>query len=161
MLILSSPQFHDGDQIPVRYTGLGQNVSPPLRWSGIPKNTVDLALICDDPDAPGPEAWVHWVIYSLSPIATSGLAEGVPTKPLVVHPVSAAQGINSFEKYGYGGPLPPPGHGAHRYFFKLYALDFKLPLKPGLTKTELLEKMANHIVADTQLMGRFEQHYKP
>lgn len=160
MLILSSPQFHDGDQIPLRYTGLDQNISPPLRWSGIPKNAVELALICDDPDAPGPEAWIHWVIYNLSPSATNGLAEGIPNKPLVMHPVSAAQGVNSFEKPGYGGPLPPPGHGAHRYFFKLYALDRRLNLQPGLTKAELLEKISKHIVADTQLMGRFEQHYK-
>jgi Raf kinase inhibitor-like YbhB/YbcL family protein len=157
VLILTSPQFHDGDFIPARFTGVGQNISPPLRWSGLPKNTLELALICDDPDAPGPQPWVHWVIYQISPIGNKELPPGVLQKPTVVQPLSAVQGVNSFGDYGYGGPLPPIGHGTHRYFFKLYALSQKINLKPGLNKEQLLEKISPHVIAETQLMGRFER----
>ena len=123
---LTSPAFADGQPIPERYTCDGADVSPPLSWSETPPGTRSFALICDDPDAPV-GAWVHWVIYGLSPAAAE-LPEMVPPTEQV--PGGAKQGLNDFRRVGYGGPCPPPGR-PHRYFFKLYALDAELALPPG------------------------------
>ncbi|MFZ9595723.1 MAG: YbhB/YbcL family Raf kinase inhibitor-like protein [Bdellovibrionia bacterium] len=157
MIILSSPQFREGDLIPTCYTGEGQNLSPPLRWSGLPKNTKQLALICEDPDAPGPESWVHWVIYGINPETTSQIPEGISQKAQLRQPIEAKQGINSWGSLGYGGPLPPRGHGAHRYFFKLILLNQALELPSGLTKAQLLKSIEPHRLAEIQFMGRFER----
>ena len=149
---LKSSAFKNGESIPARYTGTGENISPPLEWSGSPEGTRSFALISDDPDAPM-GTWVHWIVYDIPP-DKNNLPEGV-SKEKVLHDGSK-QGRTSFLKIGYGGPYPPRGP-AHRYFFKLYALDTKLDLKPGATKKILLKAMEGHIIEKVELMGRFQR----
>jgi len=151
-LNISSPAFPSEGMIPAKYTCEGGNVSPSLSWTGVPASAKTLALICDDPDAPG-GTWVHWILYNL-PAATSALAEKVDSTPTL--PGGARQGTNDFGKIGYGGPCPPAGK-AHHYFFKLYALDIRLGLKPGATKKELLQAMDGHVVAEGMLMGKYQR----
>ena len=151
-LQITSPAFTEGQPIPSRHAYDKQDVSPALHWSGVPATAKSLALICDDPDAPM-GTWVHWVLYDLPPVG-AGLAEGVAKSPEL--PNGARQGVNDYKKIGYGGPCPPPGK-PHRYFFKLYALDTRLELKPGATKKELLQAMAGHVLAEGQLMGTYQR----
>lgn len=151
-LKLTSPAFAEGQPIPAKYTGDGPDVSPPLQWSGVPAGAKSLALICDDPDAPV-GTWVHWVLYGL-PASATELPENVP--PQETLPSGARQGVNDFGRVGYGGPAPPPGK-PHRYYFKLYALDTELNLKPKATKQELLRAMQGHILAEGQLMGTYQR----
>ena len=153
--------FADGESIPVKYTADGEDVSPPLTWSGLPAGTKELALICDDPDAPDPdnprtEPWVHWVAYKI-PANTGSLPEAIAREARPNH-TGIAQGHNSWgagQNVGYRGPAPPIGK--HRYFFKLYALDIELPDEPGLDKASLLEAIKGHILAEGQLMGTYER----
>jgi Raf kinase inhibitor-like YbhB/YbcL family protein len=149
---LKSSAFQHDKMIPKRYTCEGDDVSVPLNWSDPPAGTRSLALIADDPDAPM-GTWVHWVLYDL-PADTRDLPEGIPTQETLN--TGATQGINDFKKVGYGGPCPPPGP-AHRYFFKLYALDQKTGLKTRSTKQQLLDGMKGHILAETQLVGRYQR----
>lgn len=149
-LQLASSAFHDGEPIPPKYTCDGQNVSPSLAWSGTPEEAKSLALIVDDPDAPG-GLWVHWVIYDL-PANTRTLPEAVP-HDRQLHD-GARQGKNDFGKIGYGGPCPPKGP-AHRYFFKLYALREKTGLQAGASKEELERAMKGQIVGQATLTGKF------
>jgi Raf kinase inhibitor-like YbhB/YbcL family protein len=155
-LIVQSPVFGQGAPIPRRHTGDGEDLSPPLSWSGIPATARELALIVDDPDAPTPEPWVHWVIYNV-PVTTEGIAEGVPPVARPNFPAAAVQGKNSWSSVGYRGPAPPKGHGVHRYFFKLYALDKALDLPDGLDKPSLHKAMKGHIVAEGELMGTYQR----
>jgi hypothetical protein len=150
---LTSSAFKDGAAIPAKYTYDAKNVSPPLKWSGVPAGAKSLALIVDDPDAPV-GTWVHWVLYDL-PATTSELAEDVPKSQYVAG--GAKQGLNDFRHLGYGGPSPPRGK-PHRYFFKLYALDTVLELKPGLAKRDLESAMERHILAQAQLMGTYQRN---
>jgi Raf kinase inhibitor-like YbhB/YbcL family protein len=149
---LTSLAFQPGATIPKKYTGDGEDRSPPMQWSDPPSGTRSLALICDDPDAPR-GTWVHWVLFNL-PSQTRELEEGVPATGTVGD--GAKQGINDFNKLGYGGPAPPKGK-AHRYFFKLYALDAAVNLPPGATKAELVDAMRGHILAEGQLMGKYKR----
>jgi Raf kinase inhibitor-like YbhB/YbcL family protein len=148
---IKSSAFGSGEMIPAKYTCDGADFSPPLDWSGSPAGTKSFALVCDDPDAPM-GTWVHWVIFDIPPSATM-LAEGVTREKEL--PGGGTQGINDFRKIGYGGPCPPGG--THRYFFKLYALDAMLGLKPGITKDQLLKAMRGHILAEAQLMGTYRR----
>ncbi len=151
-MVLTSPAFKEGEMIPREYTCEGKDISPALQWKGVPEKTRSFALICDDPDAPM-GTWVHWVIWNI-PATASGLPEGIePEKELKD---GTRQGKNDFRRIGYGGPCPPPGP-AHRYFFKLYALDSKLDLRPGATKSELLKAMEGHILAEAHLMGKYKR----
>jgi len=150
-LTITSAAFNEGDMIPSQYTCDGADVSPPLAWTGVPQGTKSLALIADDPDAPM-GTWVHWVLYNLPP-DTAGLPENVP--PDETLPNGARQGVNDFKKFGYGGPCPPGG--THRYFFKLYALDTMLALSGRVTKQDLLQAMEGHILAEAQLMGKYQR----
>jgi Raf kinase inhibitor-like YbhB/YbcL family protein len=147
---ITSSAFSAEGTIPKKYTCDGQDASPPLTWSGAPGSAQSLALIADDPDAPV-GTWVHWVLYDL-PANTKELAENVPKQEQL--PNGARQGRNDFRKIGYGGPCPPAGK-PHRYYFKLYALDKKLDLKPGATKAEVESAMQDHILAQGELMGRY------
>jgi Raf kinase inhibitor-like YbhB/YbcL family protein len=151
-LAVTSSAFASGQPIPVKYTCQGDDVSPPLNWDGAPAKTRSFALICDDPDAPG-GTWVHWVFYNQPPGAPS-LREN--TAKSEVLPNGAAQGRNSFQNFGYGGPCPPGGK-AHRYFFKVYALDVVLALKGRPDKEKLLAAMSGHILAQGQLMGTYQR----
>lgn len=156
---LTSSAFENGRAIPRQYTGEGQDVSPPLAWDAPPAGTQQLALICDDPDAPTPQPWVHWVIYAL-PADLRALPEGLPRKPKLDKPVTARQGKNSWPRgdvIGYRGPLPPPGRGVHHYHFRLYALDTKLDLPPGATQDELLAAMKDHVLAEGELIGTYQR----
>ena len=155
---LTSSAFSEGERIPAKYTGEGHDVSPPLAWTGLPEGTKELALICDDPDAPTEEPWVHWVIYKIPPDAV-GLAEGIPRVPRLKQPGGALQGKNSWQKdnIGYRGPMPPPGHGEHRYLFKLYALQAKLTIEAGVSKELLLKEIEGHVLGEGQLMGTYSR----
>ena len=154
---LSSPAFDTGRTIPRKNTGDGDDFSPELRWSHLPEGTQSAALIVDDPDAPSEQPWVHWVIYNI-PATESGLPEHVPNSGTVsTAPKGAVQGENSWGSVGYRGPAPPPGHGIHHYHFRLYALDSRLPLKPGLLKEELLKTIAGHILAEGELVGTYQR----
>lgn len=148
---LTSPAFIDGSDIPTKYTCDGEGVSPPLEWSNLPGGTKSIALIVDDPDAPG-RTFVHWVLYAISPDAR-GLPENVPDVDIT--PEGTKHGRSGFGRSGYGGPCPPSG--SHRYFFKLYALDSGLGLEAGADKGNLLQAMEGHILAQGQLMGRYQR----
>jgi len=151
-LPLTSTAFAEGQPIPRKYTGEGSDISPPLAWTNVPANTRSLALIADDPDAPV-GTWVHWVLYDLPPTMTA-LPEDMAKTQYVLG--NAKQGINDFRRLGYGGPHPPPGK-PHRYFFKLYALDKMLDLKPGATKQDVEAAMNGHVLAEGQLMGTYRR----
>ncbi len=149
---IRSSAFGSGERIPVKYTCDGADFSPSLEWTAGPAGTKSFALICDDPDAPM-GTWVHWVIYDI-PAAATMLAEGITREKDL--PGGGTQGINDFRRTGYGGPCPPGGR-THRYFFKLYALDAALGLKPGITKDQLLKAMKGHVLAEAQLMGTYKR----
>ena len=149
---LISSAFQAGADIPRKYTCEAEDVSPPLRWENAPAGTKAFALIADDPDAPG-GTWVHWVIYDLAS-ATKELAEAMAKTEALAN--GAKQGVNDFRKIGYGGPCPPPG-SAHRYFFKLYALDATTQLKPRATKQEVLEAIKGHMLGEGELLGRYRR----
>jgi len=149
---LSSTAFPPGGDIPSKYTCSGADVSPALSWNDPPAGTQSFALIADDPDAPV-GTWVHWVAYDL-PAGARQLPEAVPKTEAIAG--GGVQGQNDFHKTGYGGPCPPPGK-PHRYYFKLYALDSKLSLKPGATKKVVEAAMEGHILAQAEVMGRFQR----
>lgn len=149
---ITSTAFADGQPIPARYTCDSGDVSPALTWINAPAGTKSFALIADDPDAPV-GTWVHWVVYDLS-AGTNSLPENVAKSQYIAG--NAKQGLNDFHRLGYGGPCPPPGK-AHRYFFKLYALDAMLDLKPGVMKNDLLKAMEGHVLAEGQLMGTYQR----
>ncbi len=151
-LELKSPAFKDGETIPEKYTCKGDNISPSLEWTGVPAGTKSFALIMDDPDAPM-GIWVHWVIYNI-PGDVSMLKEDIPRDTSLTD--GTKQGTNSFNWIGYGGPCPPKGP-AHRYMFKLYALDEELDLPAGATKGVLLMRMDGHILDETRLTGLFQR----
>ena len=150
-ITVKSTACRDGDMIPSRYTCDGENVSPELSWSDVPENTVSLALICDDPDAPA-GTWVHWLLFNIPPDLRE-LPEDAGAFPHVSEGMN--QGRTDYLKSGYGGPCPPSG--AHRYFFKLYALDCKLNLDNTATKKKLVAEMKGHVLAQGQLMGRYKR----
>ncbi len=158
-LQLSSPEFADQGEIPARHTCEGQDISPPLRFSGVPAGAQSLVLIVDDPDAPDPRApkttWVHWVLYNLPP-GTSELPEGITSADL---PVGTLEGLNDWKRTGYGGPCPPIGR--HRYFHKLYALDAPLPDLHAPAKAMLEQAMSGHVLATAELVGTYERRQKP
>lgn len=153
---IKSGAFESNGEIPKKFTCQGEDVSPPLSWSGVPSGAKSLALICDDPDAP-PGTWVHWVLYDL-PTSLKGLEEGVPKKESLPNGAKhgLCWGVDQFDRTGYYGPCPPPG-SYHRYYFKLYALDRAIGIPPGATKPQVLEAMEGHILAQAELMGRFKR----
>lgn len=145
---LTSKAFQEGGMIPAQYTCTGANISPPLAWEGVPEKTKSLALIVDDPDAPG-KVWVHWVAFNI-PANVKEMPENVPAQENING--GGKQGTNDFKKVGYGGPCPPSG--THRYYFKLYALDTDLNLDSTTTKDQLLKAMEGHVLGEGQLMGK-------
>ena len=149
---LTSTAFKEGGPIPALYTCDGKDISPQLKWTNAPANSQSLVLIADDPDAPA-GTWVHWVLYDL-PSTTTELAEDTPKSQFLSG--GAKQGLTDFRRLGYGGPCPPPGK-PHRYFFKLYALDTLLDLKPGATKKDVERAMDKHILGQAQLMGTYQR----
>jgi Raf kinase inhibitor-like YbhB/YbcL family protein len=154
-LTLKSTAFASGDAIPTRFTCEGDDVSPPLAWSGAPAGTRSFALVVDDPDAPDPAAprmtWVHWVLHDL-PATATGLAEGIDPGSL---PAGTREGVNDWGRTGYGGPCPPIGQ--HRYFHKLYALDTVLGDLGRPRKAALEKAMQGHILAEAVLVGTYRK----
>lgn len=150
-LTVISPVFQDGAMIPSKYTADGEDISPPLQFSGIPIGTKSIALINDDPDAPM-GTWVHWVVFNIPP-DTASLEENMPSDPTLSN--GARQGTTDFGSVGYGGPAPPSG--THRYFFKIYALDTMLDLQPGAKKADLEMAMVGHVLAEAQIMGKYKR----
>ena len=148
---VTSPAFAQGGKIPAKYTCDGANISPELSWTGVPDGTRSLALVCDDPDAPS-GTWVHWVVFNL-PATLKGLPEGITSA--LIEGYGGVVGVNSFKKNTYGGPCPPREHGAHRYFFKLYALDKKLELEDVATKSQVEDSMKGHVLGKGHLIGTY------
>ena len=142
---LSSSAFGNKEVVPVEYTCDGDNVSPPLTFGDVPNKNKSLALIVDDPDAPM-GTWVHWLVWNVPPDVT-GFSKG--------ENIAFPQGKNDFGKQEYGGPCPPSG--AHRYFFKLYALDTMLDLQPGASKKQLEKAMTGHVIEEAQLMRTYSR----
>lgn len=155
-ITLRSQAFAANQKIPHKFTGDGSDVSPELSWLELPPGTQELALIMDDPDAPSPEPWVHWVIYKIPPEIES-LAEAIEPAEKPASPAGALQGKNSWGTVGYRGPAPPPRHGIHHYYFKLYALDTTLELASGVEKADLLTAMEGHIVGEGELVGTYQR----
>lgn len=148
---LTSSAFEHHGGIPKKHTGEGEDVSPPLAWTNAPDGTRSFALICHDPDAPlvspGNYGFVHWVLYGI-PGSASQLPESVQEH---------TAGVNNFGKQGYGGPMPPNGHGTHHYFFWLLALDAEPSLEQGLTMWELLERIEGNVVGMNRLVGTYSR----
>jgi len=144
---LSSGVFEYGKLIPDRYTCEGDDLSPPLVWDNIPEGTESFVLVMDDPDAPS-GTWVHWLLYDI-PSRVTGFEEGAS---------SGLSGVNSWGRTGYGGPCPPHGHGVHRYFFKVYALDtLTIDLPEGADVGRVKAAMNGHVLAVAEHMGKYER----
>ncbi len=152
-LKIESRAFSGEGRIPKKFTCEGQDLSPPLEWSGVPADARSLVLIVDDPDAPDPKAprmtWVHWVLYNI-PAEADGLAEGIAPQAL---PAGTREGLNDWKRTGYGGPCPPVGR--HRYFHKLYALDTRLAGLDAPTKAQVEAAMQGHVIARAELVGTY------
>ena len=150
-MTLTSTTFSAGGAIPRHATMEGENLSPQLRWTSAPEATKSFAIICHDPDAPlvtsGKYGFVHWVLYNL-PASVTELAEGAQ---------AGTAGINDFGNPGYGGPMPPPGHGPHHYFFMVLALNAELGLPAGLNQWQLLEKIEPHLIGMNRLVGTYQR----
>ena len=151
-LTLNSSAFANGGSIPAKHTGEAEDVSPALGWEHVPEGTRAFAIICHDPDAPlvtpgGTYGFVHWVLYNL-PASCTSLEEGS---------TEGTAGKNDFGNTGYGGPMPPPGHGMHQYYFWVLALDADLKLEPGLSLWELLAKAEPHLLGMNRLVGRYQR----
>jgi Raf kinase inhibitor-like YbhB/YbcL family protein len=145
-LSVASESFRHGDWIPTRHALEGENLSPALTWSGLPPSTQSIAVICEDPDAPS-GIFIHWVGWGIKP-ETGGLGEGEP---------APKEGWNGFGNTGYDGPGPPPGHGPHRYFFRVYALDIEPDLDPPASKEELDSAIEGHVLASGEHVGTYER----
>ena len=173
-ITLTSNAFDAGTRIPTEYTGEGKDISPPLAWGPgrpaprgrggrvgappgppPPAGTGALALVCDDPDAPV-GTWDHWLLWNL-PADTRKLPAGIPTTQTLADLGGAVQGRNGWGKIGYGGPMPPPGHGNHHYHFVLYALDARLDLAPGANKQALMQAMEGHVLGQADLTGLYRR----
>jgi Raf kinase inhibitor-like YbhB/YbcL family protein len=157
---LTSTEFRPAEPIPTRFTGEGDDVSPPLLWSDLPTGTVSLALLCEDPDAPKKEnqehPFVHWVLFNVPPEAGM-LPEGIPQDLKVDNHVTCEQGINSMDHPGYNGPYPPEGHGPHRYFFRLFALSRRLELPAHARRDDLVRAMEGSVLGVAELVGTYER----
>jgi len=151
-LSLSSLVFQEGENIPIKYTCDGQDISPPFTWSEPPPETQSFAFIMDDPDAPG-GVFTHWLLFNL-PSDSRELPEAVPPDNELAS--GALQGKNSYGEIGYGGPCPPPG-AAHHYRFTIYALDQSLDLMAGASRKQVIDAITGHILARGQLIGMYQR----
>lgn len=143
---VTSPAFFEGESIPARFTCNGEDISPPLNWTGVPDGAASLALVVDDPDAPA-GTFTHWLVWNISPL-TGGLPEGVAEGEFGI-----VQGTSDFGSVGYGGPCPPGG--VHRYRFRLLALDTTPALGPGAGRGEVNLAVEGHILAWGELQGTY------
>jgi Raf kinase inhibitor-like YbhB/YbcL family protein len=156
-ITVTSTAFEADKPIPKKYSGDGEDISPPLAWSKAPHGTKEFALVCDDPDAPV-GTWTHWVLYKIPPDTTS-LPEGLPRDKTLKTPAGAEQGVNSWssDNIGYRGPAPPAGK-LHHYHFKLYALDAPIALPAGADKKALLGAIKDqHVIGQGELIGTYQR----
>jgi Raf kinase inhibitor-like YbhB/YbcL family protein len=156
-ITVESSVLKDGQPIPKDYTADGRNISPPIEWSNLPPGTKELALICEDPVAPTPQPFVHWVVYKIPPGA-KGLPEAMPideTTSLPAELKGTLQGLSGFRRPIWRGPAPPKPGVAHQYHFIVYALDTPLDVQPGLNKVQLLEAMKGHIIGQGELVASY------
>lgn len=153
---LTSTAFEAGRLIPTRHTADGEDRSPALRWGTPPAGTVELALVCHDPDAPRPGGWTHWVMAGI-PATLRALPEGVPPSERPAAIPGAVAGKNDFGRLGWAGPSPPTGHGVHHYHFILYALDRPTHLPPGASLGELESAIEGHVLGRAELIGIYER----
>ena len=151
---LTSPDFTNGERLPDKFALDHDNLSPSLHWTDLPPGTKEVAIICDDPDAPI-GTWLHWVIYGIPSMVTH-LAAGIPKNPTLDELGGARQGVTDFKKIGYDGPRPPKGP-RHRYFFRLYALRESVNLPPGASVAQLRKAMQGKILEETELMGTYSR----
>lgn len=154
-LKVASPAFKPGQAIPGKYSQLGKNISPPLKWSGVPKEAKSLVLVLEDPDAPLSSPFVHWVVYAI-PADAVQLPEAVPAKEQLEKPAGALQGRSSARKIGYFGPRPPKGDPPHHYHFQLFALDTAVDLRPGSPLGDVVQVMKGHVIAKGETVGTFQ-----
>ncbi len=145
---LRSEEFAHGEPMPNKYSREGDELSPPFVWDGVPEEADALALLCEDPDAPGEQPFTHWVVFNI-PTEKTGLPEGGP--------IPGTEGRNDFGEQGYGGPMPPEGDGPHRYFFRLYAIDRVLDLQPDAGREQLVQAMQGHAIDQAEWMGTYER----
>jgi len=151
-LRLESPSFVNGGRIPATYAADGQNISPALTWASLPKETRALALLCEDPDAPGPTPFIHWLVADIDPQQVGSMIEqGAGSFP------NATLGRNSFGRLGYDGPEPPKGSGVHHYHFRLYALVVPLGLKEGFGKEALMDALRGRLLGTGEIVGTYER----
>lgn len=156
MVDITSDVFEDGESIPVRHTADGENISPPLQITGVPGSAEEIALICEDPDAPREEPWAHWVLWGLPPDTGEIPGHMSPVEEPEELP-GAKQGYNDFGEIGYGGPAPPEGDGMHHYHFRVFVLEDQPLLVPGANREQLLHAMDEIIVAEDKLTGTYER----
>ena len=159
-ITVTSPAFTHGQPLPVDYTADGKNISPPLAWSNLPAGTREIAVIHEDPTAPTPQPFVHWVIYKI-PATATGLPENIsadPATPVPAELTGALQGVSGFRRPGYRGPAPPKPGRVHEYHFIVYALSEPLDVQAGLTKTQLLEAMKGKIIGQGEIVGTYERN---
>jgi Raf kinase inhibitor-like YbhB/YbcL family protein len=152
LLAVTTTSFQENGPIPARHDG-GHNVSPALAWSGLPEGTEEIAVLVEDPDAPLPQAFVHWSVYGIPP-EVSSLSEGIGTDSTL--PDGAREGENSTGNTGFFGPKPPRGHGVHHYHFQVFALDTRLGLEDGADRDALVAAMRGHVLAQGDLVGTYE-----
>jgi Raf kinase inhibitor-like YbhB/YbcL family protein len=159
-IVVESAVLKDGQPIPKDYTADGRNVSPPIAWSKLPPGTKELALICEDPVAPTPQPFVHWVVYKI-PATAKGLPEGMPIDDTAALPADLAgtiQGLSGFRRPIWRGPAPPKPGVTHKYHFIVYALDAPLEAPPGLNKMQLLEAMKGHVIGQGELVATYTRN---
>jgi len=152
--VVVCPSFGYGGTIPAEYTADGRDASPPLTWDGVPDGTVTFALLMEDTDAPL-GTFVHWLMCEI-PGKVRALPGDVPRTEIVVGSASGVQGNNSARRLGYSGPAPPPGK-AHRYYFRLYALDTTIEMPGSFTRNQLRAAMKGHVLGEAVLMGRYQR----
>ncbi|HZL36955.1 MAG TPA: YbhB/YbcL family Raf kinase inhibitor-like protein [Tepidisphaeraceae bacterium] len=153
---VKSTAFADGDSIPLKYSVDGENISPSLEWSGLPAGTRSVVLVVEDPDAPTPEPFVHWLLYNIPPTVTS-VPQGASGSATGDRAAGAMQGKNSNLKTGWTGMAPPKGDTPHRYFFQLFALDAELSLEPGAGRSALFEAMGGHVLGRGRIVGTYQR----
>ena len=147
-IVVSSPSFVDGERLPLWATKDGEGVPPELRWESVPPGTKSIAVFCEDPDAPFPEPFVHWIVYGVAPSVTA-------LTPAML--AAARAGKNSNMKSGYAPAAPPPGHGMHHYHFQVFALDTSLRFTGGCGRREVIEAMGGHVLAWGETIGTYER----
>ncbi len=156
VLHVRSDAFDAGEEIPLRNSAYGDNVSPSLSWSGVPTGARSIAVIVEDPDAPQTAPYVHWVLYGLGGDVTN-LPAGLPPEPTLSTLAGARQGRNSHGSVGYFGPRPPRGDPAHHYHFQVFALDRMLTLSPGASRDALVDAMAGHVIGKGEVVGTYRE----